>query len=126
MGAYSAIPLDASSGGAESVTAISAGPDSAAGESTSIASESAAADPDGTAGAADAPPHATAPRERTMATTLARGFGWLFFVGGLVGAVLGIAGLHVEITVAGLILACTAGLILLKLRSDSAVPDQEP
>ncbi|MFE1597156.1 hypothetical protein [Nocardia sp. NPDC058705] len=49
---------------------------------------------------------------------VARIMGWLFFVGGLVGAGLGIAGLHVEITVAGLILACTAGLILLKLRTD--------
>ncbi|WP_067652684.1 hypothetical protein [Nocardia harenae] len=126
MGAYSAIPLDASSDGAESVTAISAVPDSAAGESTSIATESAAADPDGTAGTGESvPPSATATRERTLRTTLARGFGWLFFVGGLVGAVLGIAGLHVEITVAGLILACTAGLILLKLRSDSAVREPE-
>lgn len=49
---------------------------------------------------------------------VARIMGWLFFIGGLVGAGLGIAGLHVEITVAGLILACTAGLILLKLRTD--------
>ncbi|WP_336085856.1 hypothetical protein [Nocardia sp. SSK8] len=49
---------------------------------------------------------------------VARVLGWLFFVGGLVGAGLGLAGLHVEITVAGLILACTAGLILLKLRTD--------
>ncbi|WP_278263299.1 hypothetical protein [Nocardia sp. AG03] len=52
---------------------------------------------------------------------VARVLGWLFFVGGLVGAGLGLAGLHVEITVAGLILACTAGLILLKLRTDRDV-----
>ncbi|MEV0079425.1 hypothetical protein AB0H58_23735 [Nocardia neocaledoniensis] len=57
------------------------------------------------------------PGNRAVAV-LARVMGWLFFVGGLVGAGLGIAGLHVEITVAGLILACTAGLILLKLRTD--------
>ncbi|MFC3962548.1 hypothetical protein [Nocardia jiangsuensis] len=125
MGAYSAIPLDASSNGAESVTAISAVPDSAAGESTSIATGSAAADPDGTGTGESVPPYATAPRERTPATALTRGLGWLFFVGGLVGAVLGIAGLHVEITVAGLILACTAGLILLKLRSDSVVREPD-
>ncbi|WP_433658708.1 hypothetical protein ACQPW1_41785 [Nocardia sp. CA-128927] len=53
---------------------------------------------------------------RSLSTIVSRTFAWLFFVGGIVGAVLGIAGLHVEITVAGLILACTAGLILLKLR----------
>ncbi|MBF6142282.1 MULTISPECIES: hypothetical protein [Nocardia] len=52
-----------------------------------------------------------------MSKTLA----WLFFLGGLVGAVLGIASLHVEITVAGLILACTAGLVLLKIRADRAI-----
>ncbi|MBH0775820.1 hypothetical protein IT779_05920 [Nocardia sp. NEAU-351] len=44
---------------------------------------------------------------------------WFFFVGGIVAAVLGIAGLHVEVTVVGLILACTAGLVLLKLRTDT-------
>ncbi|MEU7140128.1 hypothetical protein ABZ942_11820 [Nocardia sp. NPDC046473] len=54
---------------------------------------------------------------RSLSTIVSRTFAWLFFVGGIVGAVLGIAGLHVEITVAGLILACTAGLILLKLRT---------
>ncbi|MFB7722716.1 MULTISPECIES: hypothetical protein [unclassified Nocardia] len=53
-------------------------------------------------------------------TILARTTAWVIFLGGLVGAVLGIAGLRVEITVAGLILACTAGLILLKLRADAA------
>lgn len=65
------------------------------------------------------PPHtlSTATDNRALAV-VARLMGWLFFVGGLVGAGLGIAGLHVEITVAGLILACTAGLILLKLRTD--------
>lgn len=59
---------------------------------------------------------------RSAGRAVSRVFGWLFFVGGLVGAVLGIAGLHVEITVAGLILACTAGLILLKLRADGPGP----
>ncbi|GAA5041834.1 hypothetical protein [Nocardia callitridis] len=42
---------------------------------------------------------------------------WLCFLVGVIGAVVGIAGLRVEITVAGLILACTAGLILLQLRA---------
>ncbi|WP_040738436.1 hypothetical protein [Nocardia tenerifensis] len=54
---------------------------------------------------------------RSLSTIVSRTLAWLFFIGGVVGAVLGIAGLHVEITVAGLILACTAGLILLKLRA---------
>lgn len=58
------------------------------------------------------------PPDNRAFAVVARVMGWLFFVGGLVGAGLGIAGLHVEITVAGLILACTAGLILLKLRTD--------
>ncbi|MFD0363861.1 hypothetical protein ACFQZZ_20620 [Nocardia sp. GCM10030253] len=53
-----------------------------------------------------------------MSTILSRTLAWLIFVGGIVGAILGIAGLHVEITVAGLILACTAGLVLLKLRAE--------
>ncbi|MBF6210941.1 hypothetical protein IU433_10500 [Nocardia puris] len=59
-----------------------------------------------------------------MSTLLIRSFAWLFFAGGLVGAVLGIAGLHVEITVAGLILACTAGLVLLKLRADAGASSE--
>lgn len=59
---------------------------------------------------------------RGAGRVVSRVFGWLFFAGGLVGAVLGIAGLHVEITVAGLILACTAGLVLLKLRGDGPGP----
>ncbi|MEV0295182.1 hypothetical protein [Nocardia sp. NPDC050710] len=56
--------------------------------------------------------------DRVLSTILSRTLAWLIFIGGIVGAVLGIAGLHVEITVAGLILACTAGLVLLKLRAD--------
>ncbi len=60
------------------------------------------------------------PPVRTLSTMLSRITAWLIFIGGIVGAVLGIAGLHVEITVAGLILACTAGLVLLKLRADGA------
>lgn len=60
----------------------------------------------------------TTKAERGSLAVVGRVLGWLFFVGGLVGAGLGIAGLHVEVTVAGLILACTAGLILLKLRAD--------
>ncbi|MCU1643630.1 MAG: hypothetical protein JWN03_3905 [Nocardia sp.] len=54
---------------------------------------------------------------------LARTVAWLIFLGGVTGAVLGIAGLRVEIAVAGLILACTAGLILLKLRADGMSRD---
>ncbi|WP_228566701.1 hypothetical protein [Nocardia sp. SYP-A9097] len=57
-------------------------------------------------------------------TILARSAAWLIFLGGVFGAVLGIAGLRVEITVAGLILACTAGLILLKLRADAAATEK--
>lgn len=59
---------------------------------------------------------------RAVPRILFRILGWVFFVAGLVGAVLGIAGLHVEITVAGLILACTSGLVLLKLRADEGKP----
>ncbi|MET7771271.1 hypothetical protein [Nocardia sp. NPDC005366] len=59
------------------------------------------------------------PPVRAVSTVLLRVSAWLFFVGGIIGAVLGIAGLHVEITVVGLILACTAGLVLLKLRADT-------
>ncbi|MFI6868695.1 hypothetical protein [Nocardia sp. NPDC050406] len=65
------------------------------------------------------PADAAAPRPRRVSETLARATAWLIFLGGLVGAGLGIAGLHVEIAVAGLILACTAGLVLLKLRADA-------
>ncbi|NKY85983.1 hypothetical protein [Nocardia veterana] len=61
----------------------------------------------------------TAGSGRTAWSITSRIAAWLIFLGGLVGAVLGIAGLRVEITVAGLILACTAGLVLLKLRADS-------
>ncbi|MFI9410979.1 hypothetical protein [Nocardia gamkensis] len=60
---------------------------------------------------------------RTLSTIVSRTLAWLIFIGGLVGAVLGIAGLHVEITVAGLILACTAGLVLLKLREGGGEAD---
>ncbi|QLY27537.1 hypothetical protein [Nocardia huaxiensis] len=62
---------------------------------------------------------ATAAKPSRLSAILARTVAWLIFLGGITGAVLGIAGLHVEITVAGLILACTAGLVLLKLRADS-------
>ncbi|MCC3316913.1 MULTISPECIES: hypothetical protein [Nocardia] len=61
---------------------------------------------------------AAAESGRSAWTITSRIAAWLIFLGGLVGAVLGIAGLRVEITVAGLILACTAGLVLLKLRAD--------
>ncbi|MGO4614925.1 hypothetical protein AB4305_01145 [Nocardia sp. 2YAB30] len=60
---------------------------------------------------------------RTLSTIVSRTLAWLIFVGGIVGAVLGIAGLRVEITVAGLILAFTAGLVLLKLRTGGSEAD---
>ncbi|NKY49113.1 hypothetical protein HGA08_02670 [Nocardia vermiculata] len=56
---------------------------------------------------------------RTAWMATARIVAWVVFLGGLVGAVLGIAGLRVEITVVGLILAFTSGLVLLKLRADT-------
>ncbi|MEU7628407.1 hypothetical protein AB0C34_00285 [Nocardia sp. NPDC049220] len=69
-------------------------------------------------------PHRVSNRQvRKLSRTVSRTMAWLIFVGGLVGAVLGIAGLHVEITVAGLILACTAGLVLLKLRAGGGEVD---
>ncbi|WP_115061458.1 hypothetical protein [Nocardia otitidiscaviarum] len=63
-------------------------------------------------------PDSAADRPRRVTEILARALAWFIFLGGLVGAGFGIAGLHVEITVAGLILACTAGLVLLRLRAD--------
>ncbi len=57
--------------------------------------------------------------DRPVWTVVARVVAWLILVGGLAGAVFGVAGLEVELTVAGLILACTAALILLKLRADA-------
>ncbi|MQY28668.1 hypothetical protein [Nocardia aurantia] len=48
---------------------------------------------------------------------------WVIFLGGMVGAGLGIAELRVMVTVAGLILACTTGLVLLKLRADAQQRD---
>lgn len=62
----------------------------------------------------------TAATGQRMSAILSRWVAWFIFLGGLTGAVLGIAGLRTEITVAGLILACTAGLVLLKLRADAA------
>lgn len=55
--------------------------------------------------------------------TVGRVLGWLVFAGGLGAAVYGIATLHVVISVIGLILACTAGLTLLKLRADGPGPE---
>ena len=57
--------------------------------------------------------------------TVARVLGWLVFAAGLGAAVYGIATLHVVISVIGLILACTAGLTLLKLRADGPGPEPE-
>lgn len=60
---------------------------------------------------------------RGTGATVGRVFGWLVFAGGLGAAVFGIATLHVVISVIGLILACTAGLTLLKLRADGPEPE---
>lgn len=95
------------------------------------ASQVPAADP-AFEGQAPTPPQepvtpASAPAESQHLTRYAvpvKWAAWLFFVGGVVGAVLGIASLHVEITVVGLILACTAGLVLLKIRADSAPAEE--
>ncbi len=56
---------------------------------------------------------------RSAWTTVSRLMAWFIFVGGLTGAVLGIVEIRVLVTVAGLMLACTAGLVLLKLRADA-------
>lgn len=63
----------------------------------------------------------SAPTEsaRSAWTIVARLMAWLIFAGGLSGAVMGIVDLRVLVTVAGLMLACTTGLVLLKLRADS-------
>ncbi|MFI5720009.1 hypothetical protein [Nocardia sp. NPDC051750] len=58
-------------------------------------------------------------------STVGRVCGWLVFAGGLGAAGYGIATLHVVISVVGLILACTAGLTLLKLRADGPGPEPE-
>ena len=47
---------------------------------------------------------------------------WLVFVAGLAGAVFGVVGLRVLVTVVALIPACTAGLVLLKWRADAGDP----
>lgn len=57
--------------------------------------------------------------------TVGRVCGWLVFTGGLGAAVFGIGTLHVVLSVIGLILACTAGLTLLKLRADGPGPEPE-
>jgi hypothetical protein len=63
----------------------------------------------------------SAPTEsaRSAWAIIARLMAWLIFAGGLAGAVMGIVDLRVLVTVAGLMLACTTGLVLLKLRADS-------
>ncbi|MEU1983301.1 hypothetical protein [Nocardia sp. NPDC019395] len=58
-------------------------------------------------------------------STVSRVCGWLIFASGLGAAVFGIATLQVVISVIGLILACTAGLTLLKLRADGPGPEPE-
>jgi hypothetical protein len=78
-------------------------------------------------GAYSTSPLRAVPQNDSVATESARSawavvsrlMGWFIFLGGLTGAVLGIVEIRVLVTVAGLILACTAGLVLLKLRADT-------
>lgn len=74
--------------------------------------------------AAEAPEPAD-PESRGTGATVGRVLGWLAFAGGLGAAAFGIGTLQVIITVIGLILACTAGLTLLKLRADGPGPEPE-
>ncbi|MET8796813.1 hypothetical protein ABZV91_10230 [Nocardia sp. NPDC004568] len=75
--------------------------------------------------AAAAPEPAADPVSGGAGATVGRVLGWLVFAGGLGAAAFGIGTLHVIITVVGLILACTAGLTLLKLRADGPGPEPE-
>ncbi|MFI2234107.1 hypothetical protein [Nocardia testacea] len=75
--------------------------------------------------AAAAPEPAADPVSGGAGTTVGRVLGWLVFAGGLGAAAFGIGTLQVIITVVGLILACTAGLTLLKLRADGPGPEPE-
>ncbi|TSE01859.1 hypothetical protein FOS14_00205 [Skermania sp. ID1734] len=54
-----------------------------------------------------------------MASTVSKSLWWVAFLAGLVNAGLGIADLHVGLTVFGLIVASTAGLVLLKIRAEA-------
>ncbi|MFI6315548.1 hypothetical protein ACIBEK_36025 [Nocardia fusca] len=74
--------------------------------------------------AAEAPEPAD-PVSGGTGATVGRVLGWLVFAGGLGAAAFGIGTLQVIITVIGLILACTAGLTLLKLRADGPGPEPE-
>ncbi|MGA6209007.1 hypothetical protein ACPESR_30045 [Nocardia testacea] len=73
--------------------------------------------------AAAAPEPAADPVTGGAGATVGRVLGWLVFAGGLGAAGFGIGTLQVIITVIGLILACTAGLTLLKLRADGPGPE---
>ncbi|WP_416563373.1 hypothetical protein [Nocardia testacea] len=75
--------------------------------------------------AAAAPEPAADPVTGGAGATVGRVLGWLVFAGGLGAAGFGIGTLQVIITVIGLILACTAGLTLLKLRADGPGPEPE-
>ncbi|WP_245665732.1 hypothetical protein [Nocardia sienata] len=75
--------------------------------------------------AAPAPEPAADPVSGGAGATVGRVLGWLVFAGGLGAAAFGIGTLQVIITVIGLILACTAGLTLLKLRADGPGPEPE-
>lgn len=110
MGAYSTTPLEASTETTES--AESAGSTETAESAATV--ESVHPEPE----TAESVTTVANPPVRRLSTMLSRIVAWLIFLGGLVGAGLGLAELKVEITVAGLILACTAGLVLLKLRTD--------
>ncbi|WP_234293500.1 hypothetical protein [Nocardia jinanensis] len=75
--------------------------------------------------AAAAPEPAADPVSGGAGATVGRVLSWLVFAGGLGAAAFGIGTLHVVISVIGLILACTAGLTLLKLRADGPGPEPE-
>ncbi|MQY19956.1 hypothetical protein [Nocardia macrotermitis] len=70
-------------------------------------------------GAATQSDSAAAESVRPVWAIVSRLVAWVIFAGGMVGAVMGIVDLRVLVTVAGLILASTAGLVLLKLRADA-------
>lgn len=54
-----------------------------------------------------------------MGTTVSKFISWCMFLTGITAAVMGIAELHVEVTVFGLIIASTSGMILLKMRAEA-------
>lgn len=54
-----------------------------------------------------------------MGSATFKSFLWSLFIIGLVGAGIGVSALHVEWTVASLIVASVSGLVLLRIRADA-------